>query len=319
MALKRPEELDFTNQRFSMIIAGHPGIGKTTLALSAPSPLLIDVDKGISRVSPQFRKDSLQVGSYDELLEDLKTVDLTPYETIVVDTGGALFDLMRPYIIKQNAQNGQRDGSLSLKGYGAIAQEFDRFNQSIKALDKNVIHVFHAKEEKDGDNTRLRIDIAGSTKNDIWRYIDIGGFMEMIGKERTIGFSNCERYYAKGVHGISGVYTIPEVKTSNENRMITDLFAGMKNKIIEEQKENIQSNTAYEKAMETLEKINLCKSAKHINAVVEIIKKQEHAGTSERELKHHLHAKTTELGLKFNKESGQYEQEEEIADNSQSA
>lgn len=309
MALKRPEELDFTNQKFSMIIAGHPGIGKTTLSLSAPDVLLVDVDKGISRVSPQFRKDSLQVASYEELLNDIRTNDLSKYNSISVDTGGSLFDLMTPYVIKQNAQNGQRDGTLSLKGYGAIAKEFDRFNNEIKDLGKHIIWVFHAKEEKDGDTTKLRIDVAGSTKNDIWRYIDIGGFVEMVGKNRTIGFSNSERFYAKGVHGISGTYTIPEVKTAEENNFLTSLFNGMRDKIISEQKENIQENTAYDKAMETLDKIKLCKNETHINAVVEIIKTQEHASTSERELKHHLHAKATELGLKYNKESGQYEKQ----------
>lgn len=125
MALKRPEELDFTNQKFSMIIAGHPGIGKTTLALSAPDALLVDVDKGISRVSPQFRKDSLQIATYEELLDDIRTIDLSAYKSIVIDTGGSLFDLMVPYVIKQNAQNGQRDGTLTRKGYGAIAREFE--------------------------------------------------------------------------------------------------------------------------------------------------------------------------------------------------
>lgn len=310
MALVKPENLDFTNQKFSVIIAGHPGIGKTTLGLSAPRTLLVDVDKGISRVSPQFRKDSLQVGSYEELLNDLKTVDLSNYDTLVFDTGGALFDLMRPYVIKQNAQNGQRDGSLSLKGYGAIAQEFDRFTQNIKAMDKHVAYIFHAREEKDGDNTKLRIDIAGSTKNDIWRYIDIGGFMEMIGKDRTIGFSNSERYYAKGVHGISGIYNIPEIKEGSQNTFLTDLFNSMTNKIVTEQAEEHNVNNDYNVAMETLNKIKLCANDKHINAVVEIIKTQTHALTSEKELKHHLHAKATELGLKFNKEVGKYEKPE---------
>lgn len=313
MALKRPEELDFTNQKFSMIIAGHPGIGKTTLALSAPDALLVDVDKGISRVSPQFRKDSLQIATYEELLDDIRTINLSAYKSIVIDTGGSLFDLMVPYIIKQNVQNGQRDGTLSLKGYGAIAREFDRFNNEIKDLGKHIIWVFHAKEEKDGDITKLRIDVAGSTKNDIWRYIDIGGFVEMVGKNRTISFSNSERFYAKGVHGVSGTYIIPEVKTAEENNFLTSLFNGMRDKIITEQQESIQENAAYNKAMKTLDKIKACENETDINSVIEIIKTQQHASTSERELKHHLHSKATELGLKYNKESGQYEKQ--IIDN----
>lgn len=33
MAIKRPEELDFSEKTFTLIISGSPGIGKTTLAL----------------------------------------------------------------------------------------------------------------------------------------------------------------------------------------------------------------------------------------------------------------------------------------------
>ena len=56
MAIKRPEDLDFSEKTFTLIISGSPGIGKTTLALSAPDPLLFDLDRGISRVRAEHRK-----------------------------------------------------------------------------------------------------------------------------------------------------------------------------------------------------------------------------------------------------------------------
>ena len=55
--IKKPNELNFNNKKISMIIAGVAGIGKTTLALSSPKPLLIDLDKGISRVEAKYRCD----------------------------------------------------------------------------------------------------------------------------------------------------------------------------------------------------------------------------------------------------------------------
>ena len=30
-----------------------------------------------------------------------------------------------------------------------------------------------------------------------WEPMDLGGFVEMYGNDRTIGFSNCEKYFAK--------------------------------------------------------------------------------------------------------------------------
>ena len=48
--IKKPAEMINETNKFRVLIAGYPGIGKTTLGLSAPKPLLIDVDFGINRV-----------------------------------------------------------------------------------------------------------------------------------------------------------------------------------------------------------------------------------------------------------------------------
>lgn len=50
-------------------------------------------------------------------------------------------------------------------------------------LQKNIVIVFHATEEKDGDNTRLRIKVEGQTKNNVWEPMDLGGFVEIYGND----------------------------------------------------------------------------------------------------------------------------------------
>ena len=47
--IKKPAEMINETNKCRVLIAGYPGIGKTTLGLSAPKPLLIDVDFGINR------------------------------------------------------------------------------------------------------------------------------------------------------------------------------------------------------------------------------------------------------------------------------
>lgn len=149
----------------NMKLAGFPGIGKSTLALSAPRPLHIDVDFGIDRIAPRYRVPYIQPASYQEILDDLKAENLTDFDTLVFDTGGKLISLMSLWAIKQNAKYGQRDGSLSLKGYGFVGKEFVRLmDYCFYDLKKNIIVVFHAVEEKDGDNTKLRIKVEGQTK-----------------------------------------------------------------------------------------------------------------------------------------------------------
>jgi len=301
-----PKDLNFDNQKFAMIIAGYPGIGKTTLALSAPKPLLIDVEKGISRVKAEYRKASLQIESYEELKNDLETLDLSQFETIIIDTGGELLDFMKPYVMKLNPQNGQRDGSLTLKGYGAVGQEFSRFIKKCKLMGKNIIVIFHAKEEKDDDKTKLRIAIEGSSKDNIWKSIDIGGFVEMIGKRRTIGFSNSERYFAKGVHGVKGIYEIDDLSPGVANTFITNLFQSMKNTINSEKDIQVDEEKKYMEAMKLTHDISKLTSLDEVNSLVDKIKQTEHSLTSEKELKHKLNEKAKELNLVFNRKSGYY-------------
>ena len=74
----KPSEMKFEGKKLFIIIAGVPGIGKTTLALSAPKPLLIDLDKGVDRVETRYRTDTDVVGSYEELRNDLEKTDLSP-------------------------------------------------------------------------------------------------------------------------------------------------------------------------------------------------------------------------------------------------
>lgn len=47
--IRNPNDIQDGAKKIRMLIAGYPGIGKSTLALSAPPPLHIDCDFGIDR------------------------------------------------------------------------------------------------------------------------------------------------------------------------------------------------------------------------------------------------------------------------------
>ena len=152
--IRNPNDIQEGAKKIRMLIAGYPGIGKSTLALSAPNPLHIDVDFGIDRIEPRYRKPYIQPQSYDEILGDLTPINLQDFDTLVFDTGGKLISLMSLWAIKKDPKYGQRDGSLSLKGYGFVGKEFVRLmDYCFYELQKNIVIVFHATEEKDGDNT----------------------------------------------------------------------------------------------------------------------------------------------------------------------
>ncbi len=296
----KPNQMSFENQKYNVLIAGFPGIGKTTLALSAPKPLLLDFDKGISRVDARFRKDTAEVQTYEELLTDLESADLNDYETIVVDTGARLLDLMKDWAIRKEPKNGQTDGNLTLKGYGVVGKEFMRFINSIKyKLNKHCVVIFHCSEQKDNEMTKLRITIEGQSRENIWQPMDLGGFMEVIGKDHTIGFTNCERYFAKGSHGVKGIWTIPNPEETGENNFLTKLFDKMTETLQASSDLANKEKAEYEKIIAEIKPKIDTMTEETIKDVQDVITNAKHISTSKKELTNMFRNKLESLGMKW--------------------
>lgn len=318
----KPENLTFSDKKVRILIAGFPGIGKTTLALSAPKPLYIDVDLSAERINREVLNLAAGVAQprdYKELRQDLGIgcnetelqavrKNLADFQTIVVDTGGKLLTIMGQYGKSIEPKYGQRDGSLSLKGYGWLGKEFQRFlDHIIYQLDKHIVIVFHTVEEKDGDDTKLRIKAEGSSKNSVWEVMDLGGFMEMRGNQRTIGFSNCERYFAKGTRGIHGVYPVPELTPGMPNDFLSKLFQEYNAVSAREAEKAAEDKAAYDDAMtEGYQIIATVVDADTATAALHKIKAVKHALTSEKELSVAFNSQIKALDLMWDKVLKQY-------------
>lgn len=318
----KPDKLTFADKKVRILIAGFPGIGKTTLALSSPDPLYVDVDLSAERINREvlnLAKGITQPRDYKELRQDLglgctemelQAVrnSLADYKTIVVDTGGKLLAIMGQYGMRIDPKYGRKDGSLSLQGYGWLGKEFQRFlDHIIYQLDKHIVIVFHTVEEKDGDDTKLRIKAEGSSKNSVWEVMDLGGFVEMRGNQRTIGFSNCERYFAKGTRGIHGVYPIPELTPGTPNDFLTKLFEKYNAVSAQEAEKAAEDKAAYDAAMtEGYQLIATVVDADTATAALHGIKAIKHALTSEKELGAAFNKQVKELDLMWDKVLKQY-------------
>lgn len=313
----KPDSLTFNDKKVRILIAGFPGIGKTTLALSAPKPLYIDVDLSAERIDrkvlnlaagitqprdyKELRQD-LGMGCSELELQDVKK-NLEGIESIVVDTGGKLLAIMGQYGMRIDTKYGKKDGSLSLQGYGWLGKEFQRFlDHIIYQLDKHIVIVFHTVEEKDGDDTKLRIKAEGSSKNAVWEVMDLGGFMEMRGNQRTIGFSNCERYFAKGTRGVHGVYPIPELNPGVPNTFLSNLFSEYNSKSAEESAQYDKEREAYDAAIEEgYAIIATIVDAETATAAIPKIKAIKHSLTSEREINTAFNTQIKNLNLFYDK------------------
>lgn len=303
MAIKSASEMDFRSKKFTVIIAGAPGLGKTTLALSAPKPLLFDLDHGIARVRAEHRQPTSFVDTYEDMLADMDSDAYRECESVVIDTGGSLVQLLQPWAKKQDPK-AARDGRAM---FGIVKREFDRLCAEIRTDNKNAVIVFHTTEQQKGDVITQRLSCEGSAKDIVWTPADFGGCMMMQGKRRMIGFSPTEEYFAKGCFGIGGLIEVPELKEGQPNTFLTDLFARASANIAAESVEYTKHKAVYDRTMQAGRSVvSTVKDAESAAKAMESIKAMEHALTSKAELGGLLVAKTKELGLRWDKESGRY-------------
>lgn len=305
MAVRKPAELDFSNKKFMAIISGQPGLGKTTLALSAPKPFLFDTDNGVARVKAEHRCPTSTVSSYEELLDDMKSEEYRTAETIVIDTGGTLVQLMKPWAKKQDARANKNGMAM----FGVIKQEFDRLCYQIRSQDrKHLVVVFHTTEQVKGDTIQTRLSCEGSAKDIVWTPADFGGHMFVENRSRMIGFSPTDEYFAKGCFGITGVMPVPSLQPGQPNDFMTRLFQTAQQRISEEaqiyQEERNTYKTAMEQGKAAIETVVDPDTAK---VASDIISGLTHALTSKRELRVLFNQRLKEQGIKYNKDAGCFE------------
>ena len=282
--IKKPNELTVKTS-LSALIYGQPGMGKTTLALSAPHPLLLDFDGGVHRVNAAHRVDTVQISKWEDVNEVLSSPEAIEYE-------------LR-----------KSDGTLSLQGYGVRKNMFIDFVKRITIMGKSVIFVAHEREEKVGDEKQIRPEIGGSSAGDLIKELDLVGYIEAIGKKRTISFNPCEKFYGKNTCNLPERLEIPTIIDANGSPIGTNNFMS---KIIDSystyQAKQTELSSEYEALMDVIkENIEMVTDVVSANEVAASIAKMQHIFDSKLRAGVMLNEKCKSLGLKFNKLSKQYE------------
>ena len=204
--------------------------------------------------------------------------------------------------------NRQKNGAISLKGFGAVKNEFTRFTNMLQyTMNKNIIYIFHTVEEKDGDLVKQRIMCEGAARNIVWQPCDLGCFLQVMGEKRYMAFGPDEHYYAKRCYGIRGLIELPDLDGGAPNDALSRLFAQARENIARETEQYKAAEPAYLAVMEAGRSIigGVVDGETAQKAVIQI-KRLDHALTSEREIRALLTARIKELGLKWDKEAGAY-------------
>ena len=181
------------------LIYGSPGIGKTSLALTAENPLLLDFDAGAHRAANRTGKAVVQVDSWQDI-RDITQADIRPYSTVIVDTVGTCLDKAGIDLMAANPKLYGRGGDLTLKGYGALKSKFHGFLTLLRSSGADIILVAHSEEQQRDDHTVSRLVATGGSRNVIYQLADLIGYMERTGDGCTLTFDPTASTFGKNCH-----------------------------------------------------------------------------------------------------------------------
>ncbi len=228
--IKKPHELEVPKM-VKCLIYGQPGSGKSTLALSGPRALHFDFDRGAHRVRAIHRRNTVQVNSWQDVIDVLDKEDLSGFDSFVFDTAGKMLDFASERIIKDNSKMGS-GGALNQRGYGIRKAMFRAFFHKVANMGKRmIVFVAHDKEEKEGETKIVRPDVGASSGADLIRELDLVGYMEFSGSKRTISFDPCEKFYGKNTCGLERVINVTSLypedpsKPALPNTFLTEVLA----------------------------------------------------------------------------------------------
>lgn len=307
--IKRPSELS-VKATLSVLIYGQPGIGKTTLGVSAPDAVLFDYDGGVQRINGAHQVPTLQPTSWEDTSLALQEIqnEMPEIKTIVIDTVGKMLDYMSAYIIKTDPKMAMRDGSLSLKGYGVRKTMFVNFIKQLAIMGKNVIFIAHEREDRRGEETFKRPEIGGSSANDLIKELDLVGYMYAVGKERIITFDPAEYYYAKNTCNLPAVIKLPVVVDESgkgaSNKALANIVAQYKTA----QEKRQETTAEYEALLGIIADTVACADdAESLNEAMAKVFGFEQIYDSYLRAQRAVAKRGNELGLAYNKIAKRYE------------
>lgn len=303
--IKKPSELTIPST-VKMMIYGQAGMGKTTLALSTPKPLLLDFDNGVKRVNMSHLDgvDIVQITSWVDVQQVLKE-DLSAYQTIVIDTIGKMMDFIISY------KCGTRQPQI--RDWGGINLEFSWLTRTVSSLNKNVVFVAHRDTRKEGDDTVFIPALREKSYNAIVTELDLLGYLEMKNENgrqiRTITFDPTSRNDGKNTCNLPGIMSIPTIVDAQGQSTAKNDFVIQKviNPYILMLSHKKQEVDKYNQLMEEIEEgINQITDAQSAQYFAEHIKDYQHVGSSLMKARNLFSAKIKEIGVTYDKKTKTY-------------
>lgn len=294
--IKSNDNIEVTQVK--ILIYGQPGLGKTTLSLTAKNPLVLDFDNGAHRAGNRRSGEVWQFESWSDVVEMMKNPkELQSFDTIIIDTVGKCLDFLIADIINENPKSGNKKGNLTISGWGDLKGTFAAWIKQLIILKKDIIMIAHDKEKDENDVRILRPDVAGGSYGEIVKQADFIGYMSMINKDRTLDFNPTDRTIGKNSACFPSL-NVPDVAANP--LFLADKIEEMKTKLSGMSEHDLQIR----KELESMKiEITEFTDAYQFDNFLDSISCEEPLLT---QVKTALWRKATELKLSFDKGTGKF-------------
>jgi hypothetical protein len=197
-----------------ILLYGPPNAGKTTICATAKDNLFLDFERSLVRSDlVSYVADRVDVDRWEDVAE-IGREDLDGVKAVTIDTAGEMIQMLATYVRQQGGPMSNRDGSISLKGYGKIGDIFTAWHKRIRDAGCHLLLTAHAKEEKTAtEDVEIRPDIMGQTSKIIAKAASAIGYVVVRGKNQNIHWRPAE-WWAKGPREWSDPMPVPDLKTS---------------------------------------------------------------------------------------------------------
>lgn len=258
---------------------GQPGIGKTSLAFTMPKPVLfLDFDEGLHRASMKCRPhSSIKVENPTQFVDTVESdgfatfVKDEGFKSVIIDTAGTfLDDVLAEYVKRIDHKNSNSTGGLSLSGWGAVKDVFNRIRNRFQRLGLHIAIVSHDKDLGDESPVKMGLAISGGSSDIVQRVSDQIGFVFMQGNKRMIEFSPSQKHIGKDTAQI-GKVQVPDDTSADYDDFLAGIIQKCHQRVVD-------ANNAQKEVHAKIDEYQLgleqCTEPEHFAEMGEMIKKE---------------------------------------------
>lgn len=200
-------KLEPAREHLTILIVGESGAGKTSLAATAPKPIILNRDNGLSSLYYKRYDENLRIediestADFDASLANLRgdgRKDWTGFQSVVIDDLSEMQMLMMDEILRAMHERDPRRqmDDPSKREYGLVGTRFRRYIRAIKRLPMHRVMV--SAMTYDSDAEKFKPALVGAMRTQIPHFCDLVGFLRT-GKDekRYLYFRSSRKWFAK--------------------------------------------------------------------------------------------------------------------------